>query len=177
MRFVALDTETTGMTKKKNNEVSDGHKIIEIGCVEIIDGVITGKKFHSYLNPGRKIDEAAINIHGIKDGFLKDKPNFIDIVDDFLNFIDGATLIIHNAAFDISFLDKEFKLLPKNKRPRQKFFVIDTLHLTRQMYPHIKHTLDDLAVFYKIIPDKKEKHGALRDAQILAMVYLQMLKE
>lgn len=176
MRLVALDTETTGMNRSHNGEVSDGHRIIEIGCVEILDGAITNRRFHKYIKPGRaKIDPKATEIHGISRASLKGKPSFKQIVKELLEFIDGATLIIHNAPFDISFLDKEFKLLDKSLQPNGvKFIVIDTLLIAREMFPGYSNTLDSLSKYFDIGLSRNGKHGALLDAEILARIYIMM---
>lgn len=175
MRVVALDTETTGLNRRRNGcSVSDGHRIIEIGCVEIIDELITGRSFHVYLKPDRKIDKKAIDVHGITDAFLDDKPAFVDIVVAFLDFIRGSTLVIHNAAFDTAFLDKEFGLLEEKLQPVGIFNVIDTLKISREMFPRENNTLRFLAKRFDV--EAEDKHGALTDAVILAGVYLALIK-
>lgn len=169
MRQITLDVETTGLSTK------DGDRIVEIGCVEIIDRIITGKVFQTYCNPERLIGEMASKITGIKDEFLLDKPKFIEIIEDFLDFINGADeLVIHNAAFDLEFINNELKLL---KHPIKdlagKFTVIDTLVLARTMHPGQRNNLDALAKRYDI-NFAREFHGALLDAKILANLILKM---
>ena len=169
MRQITLDVETTGLSTK------DGDRIVEIGCVEIIDRIITGKVFQTYCNPERSVGEIASKITGIKDEFLLDKPKFIEIIEDFLEFINGADeLVIHNAAFDLEFINNEFKLL---KHPIQdlasKFTVIDTLVLARTMHPGQRNNLDALAKRYEI-NFARQFHGALLDAKILANLILKM---
>ncbi|HJR12897.1 MAG TPA: DNA polymerase III subunit epsilon [Rhodanobacteraceae bacterium] len=168
-RKVVLDTETTGL------EVERGHRVIEIGCVELVDRRPSGRKFHQYLNPERAIDAGAVAVHGITDDFLRDKPRFADIAADFLAFIDGAELLIHNAAFDTSFLDDELK------RAGVAFgcvadhaAIIDTLALARQKYPGQKNTLDALCKRLGIDNSHREVHGALLDAHLLADVWVAM---
>lgn len=174
MREVTLDTETTGLNRRRNGgTVSDGHRVIEIGCVEIVDRKVTGRTFHTYLKPDCVVDPKAVKVHGITDEFLEDKPVFGDVVEEFLEFLEGATLIIHNAAFDTVFLDKEFGLLDESKQPLERvFFVVDTLKVSRQLYPNRSNTLRSLAERFDI--ETEEKHGALADAAILARVYLGM---
>lgn len=168
-RQIALDTETTGL------DASKGHRIIEIGCVEIIDRQITGKNWHFYLNPDRQIDAGAVAVHGITEAFLKDKPRFNEIADSFLDFIRGAQLVIHNAAFDLSFLDSEMSLLNRGiKKINTLCEVIDTLMLGRQKHPGQKNNLDALCKRYSVDISARELHGALLDAQLLAMLYLAM---
>lgn len=169
MRQITLDVETTGLSTK------DGDRIVEIGCVEIIDRFITGKVFQTYCNPERSVGEMASKITGIKDEFLVDKPKFIEIIEDFFNFIKGADeLVIHNAAFDLEFINNELKLL---KYPIQdlasKFTVIDTLVLARTMHPGQRNNLDALAKRYDL-NFSREFHGALLDAKILANLILKM---
>lgn len=169
MRQIVLDTETTGL------EPSQGHKIIEIGCVELVDRKLTGNHYHQYLKPNRDIDEGAIEVHGITNDFLEDKPIFAEVVEDFLAFIDGAELIIHNAPFDIGFLDHEIKLLSSNKGSMSDYCtVLDTLVLARQMHPGQRNSLDALCKRYEINNSHRELHGALLDSEILADVYLGM---
>lgn len=169
MRQIILDTETTGL------EPSRGHKIIEIGCVEMIDRKLTGNHFHVYLNPRREIDEGAIEVHGITNEFLQDKPLFNDVVDDFLSYVKGAELIIHNAPFDIGFLDHELKSLTGHSRKMDDYCsILDTLVLARQMHPGQKNSLDALCKRYFIDNSHRELHGALLDSEILAEVYLGM---
>ncbi|MRX28466.1 DNA polymerase III subunit epsilon [Kangiella sp. HZ709] len=169
MRQIVLDTETTGL------EPSEGHRIIEIGCVELVDRKLTGNHYHQYLKPNREIDEGAIEVHGITNEFLEDKPLFEDVAQDFLNFVDGAELIIHNAPFDIGFLDHELNLLGSSKGSMSDYCsVLDTLTLARQMHPGQRNSLDALCKRYDIDNTHRELHGALLDSEILADVYLRM---
>lgn len=169
MRQIVLDTETTGL------EYSQGHRIIEIGCVEIINRRLTGNRFHQYIQPDRKSDEGALNVHGITEEFLKDKPRFNEIVDEFVAFIKGAELIIHNAPFDVGFIDNEFRLLKKHVPPVSELSeIVDTLVLARKLHPGQKNNLDALCKRYTIDNSRRELHGALLDAEILADVYLMM---
>lgn len=170
MRQIALDTETTGIL------YYEGHKIIEIGCIEIIDRKITGNVFHSYLNPHRKIDEGAKIITGLTENFLKDKPIFLDIVDEFFKFINGADeIIIHNANFDVNFLNSEFKIANfKIVDFREYFKIFDTLSYARKKHPGKKNNLNSLCKRYNIDISYRKQHGALIDASLLAQVYLSM---
>ncbi|NQY51762.1 MAG: DNA polymerase III subunit epsilon [Piscirickettsiaceae bacterium] len=168
-RQVVLDTETTGLS------IADKHRIIEIGCVELINRRITGAKFHRYVNPERRIDVGALNIHGITSNFLADKPKFVDIAADFIQFIIGAELIIHNAVFDVAFLDYELsKINTKIRCVNDACLVLDTLKLARHKHPGKKNNLDALRKRYKINHLHREFHGALLDSEILANVYLAM---
>jgi DNA polymerase III subunit epsilon len=169
MRQIILDTETTGLEPK------EGHRVIEIGGVEVIYRRRTGKRFHCYLNPGRRVDEGALRVHGLSDEFLADKPHFGDIVEEFLDFIKGAELIIHNAPFDVGFLDYELALLgAKWGKISTHCQVFDTLALARQRHPGQKNSLDALCKRYGIDNSQRDLHGALLDAEILAEVYLAM---
>jgi DNA polymerase-3 subunit epsilon len=169
MRQVVLDTETTGL------EPEQGHRVIEIGCVELVNRRKTGRKFHRYLRPDRLIDRAAQHVHGITDEFLAQQPRFADVVDELLEFVNGAELVIHNAAFDIAFLDAELKRLPGPVRRMDELCsVIDTLPLARQMHPGQRNSLDALCKRYSVDNSHRELHGALLDAQILLDVYLAM---
>jgi DNA polymerase-3 subunit epsilon len=169
MRQIILDTETTGL------EPTQGHRIIEIGCVEMVDRKLTGNHFHVYLNPDREIDEGAIEVHGITNEFLMDKPRFKDVVDDFLEYVKDAELVIHNAPFDIGFLDHELRLLASNHGKMDDYSsVLDTLVLARQIHPGQKNSLDALCKRYYIDNSHRELHGALLDSEILAEVYLGM---
>src|SRR5687767_2292775 len=169
MRQVVLDTETTGL------EPEQGHRVIEIGCVELVNRRKTGRKFHRYLRPDRLIDRAAQHVHGITDEFLAQQPRFADVVDELLEFVNGAELVIHNAAFDIAFLDAELKRLPGPvRRMGDLCSVIDTLPLARQMHPGQRNSLDALCKRYSVDNSGRELHGALLDARILADVYLAM---
>lgn len=169
MRQVVLDTETTGL------EPEQGHRVIEIGCVELINRRKTGRRFHRYLRPDRPIDRAAQDVHGITDAFLAQQPRFAEIVDELLEFVNGAELVIHNAAFDIAFLDAELQRLPgAARRMGDLCTVIDTLPLARQMHPGQRNILDALCKRYDVDNSHRELHGALLDAQILLDVYLAM---
>ncbi len=169
MRQVVLDTETTGLDPQQ------GHRIIEIGCVEIDNRRLTGKQFQCYLNPERDIDIAAIEVHGITNDFLADKPTFAQIVDEFLDFVTGAELIIHNAPFDIGFLDNELSELHSECEPMASYCsVLDTLLLARHKHPGQRNNLDALCKRYGVDNTQRELHGALLDAEILADVYLLM---
>ncbi|GBE08330.1 DNA polymerase III subunit epsilon [bacterium BMS3Bbin11] len=167
MRQVILDTETTGLDPHK------GHRIIEIGCVELIDRKRTGNELHQYLQPDRKVDAGAIEVHGITNEFLEDKPKFADIVDDFLAYIKGSQLIIHNAPFDVGFINAELKLTGRDLGDTSKYCeVIDSLVMARHMRPGQKNSLDALCRHFNIDNSQRELHGALLDAELLAEVYL-----
>lgn len=169
MRLVVLDTETTGL------EPEEGHRIIEIGCVEIVNRRLTGRHYHQYLKPDREIDAGAIAVHGITNEFLADKPPFHAIVDGFVEFVRDAELIIHNAPFDVGFINHEFGLLEAAQAKLETFCAItDTLKLARQMHPGQKNSLDALCKRYAIDNSQRTLHGALLDAEILADVYLTM---
>ncbi|NJA04792.1 DNA polymerase III subunit epsilon [Methylococcaceae bacterium WWC4] len=168
-RQIVLDTETTGINPK------EGHKIIEIGCVELINRRLTRNHFHVYLNPDREIDAGAIEVHGITNEFLRDKPRFADVVEDFMAFTAGAELIIHNAPFDVGFLNHELSLLPgKTRSIESNSSVFDTLTFARKKHPGARASLDALCKRYGIDNSHRELHGALLDAEILADVYLLM---
>jgi DNA polymerase-3 subunit epsilon len=168
-RQIVLDTETTGL------EVSQGHKIIEIGCVELVNRRITGRHFHQYVHPEREIDAGALEVHGITLEFLAGKPNFSQVAAEFIEFIDGAELIIHNAAFDVGFLDAELRALENfDKKIAQICDVIDTLQMARHKHPGQRNNLDALCQRYEIDNSSRTLHGALLDAEILAEVYLAM---
>ncbi len=168
MRQIVLDTETTGL------EHSDGHRIIEIGCVEVLNRAITGNNFHKYLQPDRQIDEAAIEVHGISNEFLADKPRFEEIMSDFIDFVDGAELVIHNAAFDVGFINAELRRAGYDKTLEQHCLILDTLAMAREMYPGQRNTLDALCKRLDISNAHRTLHGALLDSEILADVYLRM---
>ena len=169
MRQIILDTETTGL------EPEQGHRIIEIGCVELVNRRKSGRSFHRYLRPDREVDRGAQQVHGLTNEFLAQQPRFADVVDELLEFISGAELIIHNAAFDLAFLDAELKRLPGPLRTtRSLCSVIDTLPIARQMHPGQRNSLDALCKRYGIDNSHRELHGALLDAQILVDVYLAM---
>ncbi|MGE0080424.1 MAG: DNA polymerase III subunit epsilon [Thiohalomonadaceae bacterium] len=168
MRQIVLDTETTGL------EPAEGHRIIEIGCVELINRRLTGRTFHCYLNPDRQIDDGAIEVHGITNEMLADKPRFADVVEDFIEFVEGAELIIHNASFDVGFLNHEFALCGREMRIEGMCRVLDTLKLARELHPGQKNNLDALCRRYEVDNTHRTLHGALLDAEILADVYLAM---
>lgn len=171
-RLIILDTETTGINPR------EGHRIVEIGCVEMVNRQLTGRSFHAYINPRFLMEQEVINIHGLTNEFLSDKPLFEQVVDDFINFIQGAELVIHNAKFDVGFMDHEFSML--NKKVPMTYdmcTVIDTLKVSKDEFGSPK-TLDYLARFYKV--DKlvdRTYHGALIDAQLLAFVYVEMTRK
>ncbi len=166
MKEIILDTETTGL------DVKDGHRIVEIGCLELDDFVLTSKKFHCYLNPQRKVSEKALKIHGYTDEFLSKQKKFSDIVDEFLEFIKDKKLIIHNAGFDLSHLNNELAILGKDKIVKSN--VIDTLELARNKYPGSQNSLDALCKRYKIDNSKRVKHTALVDCELLSKVYINL---
>lgn len=169
MRKIILDTETTGL------ETSQGHKIIEIGAIEMINRRMTGNNFHHYINPNREIDEAAIEVHGIRNEDLKDKPVFDQLASQLLTFIKGAELIIHNAPFDVGFLNCEFKETGYGEGLiEQHCEILDTLVMARHKHPGQKNSLDALCKRYEVDNSQRTLHGALLDAEILADVYLQM---
>lgn len=169
MRQVVLDTETTGL------EPSEGHRIIEVGCVEIVDRRCTGKVLHFYINPEREIDEGAAEVHGITLDQLLDKPLFAGVVDEMMAFLEGAELVIHNAPFDVGFLDHELKLLGDGRgRIEDHCSVLDTLVMARQKHPGQRVSLDALCRRYGVDNSSRELHGALLDARLLAEVYLAM---
>ena len=168
LRQIILDTETTGL------DVKTGHRIIEIGCVELSNRKFTGKEFQSYLNPDRSVDEGAEKVHGLNNEFLGDKPRFIEIVEDFLSFIDGSELLIHNAEFDIGFLNQELQLIRGGEVSIFDYVdsVTDTLQLARQKHPGQRNSLDALVQRYNITGYDRGYHGALLDSKILGDVYL-----
>lgn len=169
MRQIVLDTETTGL------EVSQGHRIIEIGCVELVNRRLTGRHYHQYINPQRDIDQGAIEVHGITGDFLADKPTFAQIAADFISFVEGAELIIHNAPFDVGFLDSELGQLPHEpRRMADLCLVVDTLVMARSRHPGQRNSLDALCQRYTVDNSQRDLHGALLDAEILADVYLAM---
>ena len=169
MRQIVLDTETTGL------ETSQDHRIIEIGCVELVNRKLTGKHYHQYINPQRKVDEGAMQVHGITDEFLEDKPLFENIVDDFLAFVSDAELVIHNAPFDVGFIDHELSKLPKYpKSIAGVCSIVDTLAVARNKHPGQRNNLDALCKRYAVDNSQRDLHGALLDAEILADVYLVM---
>jgi DNA polymerase-3 subunit epsilon len=167
MRQIVLDTETTGL------EVSRGHRIIEIGCVELINRKLSGQHYHQYINPQREVDQGAIEVHGITDAFLADKPLFKQVVQDFLEFVDGAELIIHNAPFDVGFLNAELARLPGNQAAiDDRCGIVDSLLMARKKHPGQRNSLDALCQRYTVDNSQRDLHGALLDAEILADVYL-----
>lgn len=169
MRYVVLDTETTGL------EPAEGHRIIEIGCIEIMNRKITQNHYHKYLNPGRDIDEGALAVHGITQDFLKDKPSFPEIAGELIEFIKDAVVIIHNAPFDTGFLNHELALAKQRWKPFTHYCqIIDTLPLARQLHAGQRNSLDALCKRYHIDNSHREYHGALLDAHLLAQVYLAM---
>ena len=166
-RLIVLDTETTGI------KPSEGHRIIEVGAVQILDREITNTEFHKYVQPNRKVGES-VNIHGITDKFLINKPQFNQISDDLLSFIEGTTLVIHNAPFDLGFLNNELKIIGIKETIENICPIIDTLELSKQQRPGTMHNLDALCRRFGIDTSARTRHGALLDAQILAQVYLSM---
>lgn len=170
MRFVVLDTETTGL------EAREGHRIIEIGCVEMLGRQVTDRHFHQYINPERAVDQGAFEVHGISNEMLADKPKFAQIVDDFLKFVEGSTLIIHNASFDLGFLDAELKRLDKGCMNDYIDGVVDSLMMAREMFPGKRNNLDALCDRLGVNNAHRQLHGALLDSQILGEVYLAMTR-
>ena len=169
MRQIVLDTETTGL------ETSQGHRIIEIGCVELLNRRLSGQHYHQYINPQREIDQGAIEVHGITSDFLADKPTFDQVVNDFLEFVDGAELIIHNAPFDVGFINSELSRLTGKQSPiDRRCGIIDTLQIARSKHPGQRNNLDALCQRYMVDNSQRDLHGALLDAEILADVYLSM---
>lgn len=168
MRQIVLDTETTGL------DPSQGHRIIEIGCVELIGRRLTGRHYHQYINPGREVEAGAIEVHGITNEMLADKPVFSAIVDEFLDFIRGAELVIHNAPFDVGFIDAELKHIQRPESVTGLCSVVDTLVMARQKHPGQRNSLDALCKRYMVDNSQRDLHGALLDSEILADVYLAM---
>ncbi len=167
-RQIVLDTETTGL------DPAQGHRIIEIGCVELVNRRLTGRHFHEYLQPDREIDSGAVEVHGITNQFLADKPRFADVVTAMLDFVRGAELIIHNAPFDVGFLNHELAALQDQGQVADYCAVLDTLELARRLHPGQRNSLDALCKRYGIDNGQRTLHGALLDAEILADVYLAM---
>jgi DNA polymerase III subunit epsilon len=167
MREIVLDTETTGL------DPGQGHRLVEVGCIELLNRIPTGAVFHSYLNPERDVPAEAFAIHGLATDFLKDKPRFAEIADDFLAFIGDAPLVIHNAGFDHGFLCAELKRVERVLIARER--LVDTLVLARRKHPAGPNRLDDLCARYGIDNSRRTKHGALLDAEILAEVYLELI--
>ena len=169
MRQIVLDTETTGLN------VSEGHRIIEIGCVELINRKLTGNHYHQYINPQRAVEEGALAVHGITNQFLADKPLFALVVKEFMNFVNGAELIIHNATFDVGFINHELSLADTKWKPITEYCnVIDTLAIARQLHAGQRNSLDALCKRYAVDNSQRDLHGALLDANLLAHVYLSM---
>jgi len=168
MKEIVLDTETTGIS------VKDGHRIVEIGCIELDNLIPTPKKFHSYLNPERKVSEKALEVHGYDDNFLSNKKKFREIVDEFLSFIEGKKLIIHNAEFDLAHLNHELELLGKKKIKNE---IVDTLILARNKFPGSSISLDALCKRYRIDNSKRTQHTALIDCDLLAKVYINLIDQ
>ena len=170
MRQVVLDTETTGL------ETERGHRVIEIGAVEIVDRKLTGNRLQLYIDPERDIDDAALEIHGLDAAFLADKPRFAEVADEFVSFVDGAEVIIHNAPFDLTFIDYEFSLLERDgtRSLGDVCTITDSLALARRKHPGQKNGLRALCRRYEVDDSARELHGALLDAEILADVYLKM---
>ena len=166
---VVLDTETTGLS------VKDGHRIVEIGCIELDNLVPTKKIFHCYLNPERKVSENALKVHGYTDKFLSDKKKFSEIVEDFLKFIEGKKIVIHNAEFDLSHLNNELSLIGKKIISKEN--VVDTLEIAREKFPGSGISLDALCKRYKIDNSKREKHTALIDCDLLSKVYINLIDQ
>tara|TARA_Y100001970_G_scaffold279914_1_gene388043 strand:+ start:590 stop:1261 length:672 start_codon:yes stop_codon:yes gene_type:complete len=169
MLEVILDTETTGLSTTQK------HKIVEIGCVELNNQIATGKVFHTYINPQRPVSEDAYKVHGYSDEFLSDKKKFSEIAEDFLNFINNKKIIIHNAPFDLSFLNYELNLINKDKIKIEN--IVDTLELARQKHPGSQNSLDALCKRYNIDNSKREKHSALVDCHLLKEVYINLLDQ
>jgi len=169
MRQVVLDTETTGL------EYKQGHRVIEIGCVELLNRRLTGRHYHQYLRPDRELDPGAVQVHGITAEMLADKPRFDEVAEEFLTFVSGAELIIHNAPFDMGFLNNELALLKVELSPLESLCtVLDTLSMARHLHPGQRNTLDALCRRYGVDNSQRTLHGALLDAEILADVYLAM---
>ncbi len=170
MRQVILDTETTGLDFRL------GDRIIEIGCVELLNRKLTGQRFHRYINPEREVEAGALAVHGLSNEFLQDKPIFIEIAVEFLDFVRGAELVIHNAAFDVGFLNNELALLKESPLEQTCSGVVDTLKMARELHPGRRNSLDALCERYAINNSGRTLHGALLDAELLAEVYLAMTR-
>jgi DNA polymerase III subunit epsilon len=169
-RLIMLDTETTGL------HASMGDRIIEVGCVELLGRSVTERHFHRYLNPGREIEEGALKVHGITKEFLLDKPKFAEIAREFLDYVQGADLVIHNAGFDVEFIDMELKLAGLGKLSESVASIIDSLAMARELHPGKKNSLDALCERYMVNNAHRTLHGALLDARLLAEVYLSMTR-
>lgn len=176
MRQIVLDTETTGMNRETGGHFTEGHRIIEIGCVELVDRKLTGNHFHVYINPQQPVDPEAFAVHGISDDFLADKPVFKDVARDFIDFIQDAEVIAHNAPFDVGFMNLEFAMNPATAlvRTEQICQITDSLDLAKKLRPGQRNNLDALCKEYGIDNSHRDLHGALLDAEILADVYLLM---
>lgn len=170
MRQVVLDTETTGL------DPDLGHRIVEVACVEIVNRQLTDRTFHYYLNPERESDEGALKVHGLTSEFLADQPKFAQIADEFLDFVQRAELIIHNAPFDVAFLDKELELTERGKLAQYVESVTDTLRTAKELHPGKRNSLDALCERYGVNNSARVLHGALLDARLLAEVYLSMTR-
>ncbi len=170
MRQIVLDTETTGLDFRL------GDRIIEIGCVEMLNRKLTGQRFHRYINPEREIDAGALAVHGLSNEFLQDKAKFGEIVEEFLDFVEGAELVIHNAAFDVGFLNNELALLKQAPLEQASAGIVDTLKMARELHPGRRNSLDALCERYAIDNSGRTLHGALLDAELLAEVYLAMTR-
>ena len=169
MKEIVLDTETTGLS------VKDGHRIVEIGCIELEDQIQTKNKFHCYLNPERKVSQSAFDVHGYTDEFLSDKKKFREIADELLNFIDGKRIIIHNAEFDLGHLNNELSLI--NKKNISNDNIVDTLEIARNKFPGSSISLDALCKRYRIDNSKRQKHTAILDCELLAKVYINLIDQ
>ncbi len=170
MRQIILDTETTGLNARL------GDRLIEIGCLEMVNRRFTGNNWHRYINPERRIEEGAKAVHGISEEFLSDKPKFADLAEEFLEYVRGAELVIHNAAFDMEFLDAEFGRIGKSRLADHEVTVCDTLKMARELHPGKRNSLDALCDRYQIDNTHRTLHGALLDAELLAEVYLAMTR-
>ena len=170
MRQVVLDTETTGLDFRL------GDRVIEIGCVELLNRKLTGQRFHRYINPEREVEAGALAVHGLSNEFLQDKPRFDEVVAEFLDFVQGAELVIHNAAFDVGFLNNELALQQKSPLEQACTSVVDTLKMARELHPGRRNSLDALCERYAIDNSGRTLHGALLDAELLAEVYLAMTR-
>ena len=169
MKEIVLDTETTGLS------VKDGHRIVEIGCIELDNLIPTKNVFHAYLNPERKVSESALKVHGYTDEFLSDKKRFIDIADEFLNFIKDKRIVIHNAEFDVGHLNNELKMINRNIIAREN--VIDTLEIARNKFPGSAISLDALCKRFRVDNSRRKKHTALIDCELLSKVYINLLDQ
>jgi DNA polymerase III subunit epsilon len=167
MREIVLDTETTGL------DPFQGHRLVEIGCIELLNCIPTGQTFHRYLNPERSMPEEAFAVHGLTDGFLKDKPLFAEVADELIAFLGEAPLVIHNAGFDVGFLNAEFERVGRSLIARER--MVDTLLIARRKHPGGSNRLDDLCARYAIDNSRRTKHGALLDAELLAEVYVELI--